>query len=67
MSVSTKSYKRTQDRISVKYNDIKPHFNESIHKGSFQEKILSLKNIVGYRAYYPDEHLRAQYDRSVEF
>ena len=67
MSVSTKSYKRTRDRISVKHNDIKPHFNVSIHKGSFQEKILSLKNIGGYRVNYPDRHLRVQYDRSVEF
>ena len=67
MSISTKTYKRTRDRISVIHNDIKPHFNESIHKGIFQEKILSLKNIGGYRAYYPDGHLRAQYDRSVEF
>ena len=67
MSVSTKSYKRTRDRISVKHNDIKPHFNESIHKGSFQEKMLSLKNLVGYRANHLDGHLRAQHDRSLGF
>ena len=46
MSVSTKSYKGTRDRISVKYNDIKPHFNESIHKGSFQEKNTFFKEII---------------------
>ena len=30
-------------------------------------KMLSLKNLVGYRANHPDGHLRAQHDRSLGF